>query len=146
VSPGSDLSKLILLCLETNNDFDCRCHNLVSILTVPTSLSVLFNDAVISFGYTAPVINECVCVAMVEWYRRKPTSQGGEKPLPFPLCPPQIPRIPSWDRTQVSAVTDWRLTAWIIARRDYAIQQTIPWRVVNVYPFLKNKLSHWTGL
>jgi hypothetical protein len=33
-----------------------------------------------------------------------------------PLCPPQIPRGLTWDRTRVSAVGGRRLTAWAMAR------------------------------
>jgi hypothetical protein len=35
----------------------------------------------------------------------------GEKPVPVPLCPPQIPHGLTRDRTWASAVRGWRLTA-----------------------------------
>jgi hypothetical protein len=40
----------------------------------------------------------------------------GEKPVPGPLCPPQIPHGLAWDRTRASAVRGRRLTAWAMAR------------------------------
>jgi hypothetical protein len=40
-------------------------------------------------------------------------STRGEKPVPVPLCPPQIPHP---DRTRASAVRGRRLTAWAMAR------------------------------
>jgi hypothetical protein len=40
----------------------------------------------------------------------------GEKPVPVPLCPPQIPHGLTRDRTQASAVGGRRLTAWAMAR------------------------------
>jgi hypothetical protein len=42
--------------------------------------------------------------------RRKP-KYSGEKPVPVPLCPPQIPHGVSRDRTRASAVGCRRLTA-----------------------------------
>jgi hypothetical protein len=38
------------------------------------------------------------------------------KPVPVPLCPPQIPHGLTWDRTRIAAVESWRLTAWVMAR------------------------------
>jgi hypothetical protein len=40
----------------------------------------------------------------------------GEKPVPIPLCPPQIPHGLTWTRTRVSALRGGRLTAWAKAR------------------------------
>lgn len=37
----------------------------------------------------------------------------GEKPVPLPYCPPQIPQGLARDKIQASAVTGWRLTAWV---------------------------------
>jgi hypothetical protein len=41
---------------------------------------------------------------------------SGEKPVPAPLCPPQIPHWMTQDRTRASAVGGRRLTAWAMAR------------------------------
>jgi hypothetical protein len=59
------------------------------------------------------------------WYMRM-ESRGGMmfirenrrtriKPVPVPLCPPQMPHWLTRARTQVSAVRDRRLTAWATA-------------------------------
>jgi hypothetical protein len=42
------------------------------------------------------------------------------KPIPAPLCPPQIPLDQTRDRTRAAAVGSQRLTAWAMARpREY---------------------------
>jgi hypothetical protein len=53
---------------------------------------------------------------MVEWYWQGKTKKLGEKPVPVPLCPPQIQHLLSRVRTRDSAVRGRRLTAWAIAR------------------------------
>jgi hypothetical protein len=50
--------------------------------------------------------------AMVEWYWQGKTEELGEKPVPVPLRPPQIPH----GLTRVSAVRGRRLTTWAMAR------------------------------
>jgi hypothetical protein len=52
----------------------------------------------------------------VEWNWHGKTELLGEKPVPVPLCPPQIPHAPTRDRTGVSAVGGRLLTAWAMAR------------------------------
>jgi hypothetical protein len=50
--------------------------------------------------------------APVEWNGKGKTEVLGEKPVPVPLCPPQIPRGP----TRASAVRGRWQTAWAMAR------------------------------
>jgi hypothetical protein len=53
--------------------------------------------------------------APVEWnWQGKPDTR--EKPVPMPLCPPQIPHGLTRDWTWASAVGGRRLTAWAVAR------------------------------
>ena len=47
--------------------------------------------------------------------RGKP-KYSGKKPVPLPLCPPQIPHWLTRDRTRASAVRGQRLTAWAMAQ------------------------------
>jgi hypothetical protein len=54
--------------------------------------------------------------APVEWNWQVKTEVLGEKPVPVPLCPPQIPHGLTQHRTQASEVGDRRLTAWAMAR------------------------------
>jgi hypothetical protein len=54
----------------------------------------------------------------VEWNWQGKTEVLGEKPVPLPLCPPQIPHGLTRDRTRSSAVRGRRLTAWAMARPD----------------------------
>jgi hypothetical protein len=46
--------------------------------------------------------------------RGKP-KYSGEKPVPVPFCPPQIPHGPTRDRTRASAVGGRRLIATAMA-------------------------------
>jgi hypothetical protein len=50
--------------------------------------------------------------ATVELYWQGKTEELGEKPVPVPLCPPQIPHGLTWARTRASAVRGRRLTTW----------------------------------
>jgi hypothetical protein len=50
----------------------------------------------------------------VEWYWSGKSKNSQEKPIPVPLCPPQIPHGPTRSRTQPSVVRGRRLTAWAI--------------------------------
>jgi hypothetical protein len=54
--------------------------------------------------------------APVEWNWHGKTEVLGEKPVPVPLCPPQIPPGLTRDRIRVSAVRGRRLTAWAMSR------------------------------
>jgi hypothetical protein len=54
--------------------------------------------------------------APVEWNWQGKTEVLGEKSVPVPLCPPQIPHGLTRDRTPVSAVGGQRLTAWAMSR------------------------------
>jgi hypothetical protein len=55
-------------------------------------------------------------VAPVKWNWQGKTKVLGGKPVPVPLCPPQIPHGLTRDRTRASAVEGRRLTAWAMAR------------------------------
>jgi hypothetical protein len=59
----------------------------------------------------------------VEWNWQGKTEVPGEKPVPVPLCPPQIPHGPTLDRTRVSAMRGRRLTAWAMARPYFNLKQ-----------------------
>ena len=54
--------------------------------------------------------------APVEWNWQGKTEVLGEKPVPLPLCPPQIPHGLTRNRTRASAVGSRRLTAWAMTR------------------------------
>jgi hypothetical protein len=54
--------------------------------------------------------------APVEWNWHGKTEVIGEKPVPVPLCPLQIPHGPARDRTRAYMVGGRRLTAWAMAR------------------------------
>jgi hypothetical protein len=54
--------------------------------------------------------------ATVEWYWQGKTEELGEKPVPVPLCPPQIPHGLTRARSRASAVRGRRLTTWAMAR------------------------------
>jgi hypothetical protein len=60
--------------------------------------------------------------APVELNWQGKTEVLGEKPVPVPLCPPQIPYGLTRDRTRASAVEGRRLTAWAMARPNDELQ------------------------
>jgi hypothetical protein len=51
------------------------------------------------------------------------TEELGDKSVPVPLCPLQIPHGEIRSRTRASAVRGWRLTALATARKFFKIQQ-----------------------
>jgi hypothetical protein len=55
------------------------------------------------------------------------------KPVPAPLCPPQIPLYQTRDRTRAAAVWSQRLTAWSIARPYLSICHPLPTHL-STYP------------
>jgi hypothetical protein len=61
--------------------------------------------------------------ATVEWYWQGKTEEVGEKPVPVPLCPSQIPHGLTRGRTLASAVRGRRLTTWAMA-----------WPLTRTYP------------
>jgi hypothetical protein len=62
--------------------------------------------------------------APVEWNWQGKTEELGEKPVPVPLRPPQIPHGLTRDWTRASAVGGRRLTAWAMARPSF---QAVTW-------------------
>jgi hypothetical protein len=56
--------------------------------------------------------------ALVEWYWQGKPEKRGEKPVPVPLCPPQISRGLSRARTRASAVGGRQQTVWAMARPE----------------------------
>jgi hypothetical protein len=62
--------------------------------------------------------------ASVEWNWQVKTEVLGEKPVPVPLCPPQIPYGLTRNGSRASAVRGRRLTAWAMARRTHTLSRT----------------------
>jgi hypothetical protein len=63
--------------------------------------------------------------APVEWNSQGKSKYSGEKPVPVPLCAPQIPHGPTRDRTRASAVRGRRLTAWAMPRPSRFLKDTV---------------------
>jgi hypothetical protein len=63
---------------------------------------------------------------------------SGEKPVPVPLCPPQIPHGLTRDRTQASVVRGRRLTAWAMARPRLTVTYTLP----QTWPPIRNNIVY----
>jgi hypothetical protein len=68
----------------------------------------------------------------VEWYWQGKTEEIGEKPVPVPHCPPQIPRGLTGERIRASAVRGQRLTSWVMSRSPRAVK----------FHFAQGKLCH----
>jgi hypothetical protein len=78
------------------------------------------------------------------------TEELGEKPVPVPLCPPQIPHGLNRERTRASALRGRRLTTWAMARPQSILSIMFPFspcfrRSVNpLKPKSKSKsLCYW---
>jgi hypothetical protein len=54
------------------------------------------------------------------------TEELGEKPIPVPLCPPQIPHGLTQALTRASMVRGWWLTTWAMARPSLNSYINIP--------------------
>jgi hypothetical protein len=52
----------------------------------------------------------------VEWNWQGKTEALEEKPVPVPLCPPQMPHVLTRDRIRASAMGSRLLTAWALTR------------------------------
>jgi hypothetical protein len=89
-----------------NTFFPWRCDGSSTQALMPTYVSILRIPQMI-----------WVWRATVEWYidRGKPKNSE-KKPVPVPLCPPQIPHGLTLVWTQASAVRGQRLTTWALAR------------------------------
>jgi hypothetical protein len=59
---------------------------------------------------------------MIYWQGK--TEELGEKPVPVPLCPPQIPHGLTRALTRASAVRGQRLTTWVMAQVSLFSLQT----------------------
>jgi hypothetical protein len=73
------------------------------------SLSAPFNDASSSLNHVTSVTDKSV--SMEHWWN----DIDRRKPLPVPLCPPQVPRGLAWDWSWASAVGGQQLTSWDMA-------------------------------
>jgi hypothetical protein len=66
--------------------------------------------------YKPQTIDEDDCGAIGGMKIGRENRSTRRKPAPTPLCPPQIPRDQTRDRTRAAAVGSQRLTAWAMAR------------------------------
>jgi hypothetical protein len=66
---------------------------------------------------------------MIYWHDK--TEELGEKPVPVPLCPPQIPYGLTRARTLASAVRGWRLTTWAMARPRLHVSTKSLWCLMD---------------
>jgi hypothetical protein len=91
--------------IEPRN-FVCTCSNLVSIPTVLTALSVLFNNAFSGYDYTASVMNDvCVCVCVCVCGALRGETKNSKRDLyqfhfvhhkSHMACPGIEPKSPQW--------------------------------------------------
>jgi hypothetical protein len=84
---------------------------------------------VISITVNGPIVHPQVIYeygALVEWYWQGKPEELGEKPVPVPLSPPQIPHGLTRARTQASAVGGRLITVWVMAWRDHPWPYYIP--------------------
>jgi hypothetical protein len=77
----------------------------------------------------------------VEWNWQGKTEVLREKPVPVPLCPPQIPHRLTRDRTRVFAVRGRRLTAWVMARPNILFTFTLFIKILKYRIILHDHLT-----
>jgi hypothetical protein len=83
----------------------------------------------------------------VEWNLHGKTEILGEKPVPLPLCPPQIPHGLTRDRARPSAVRGRRLTSWAMARPRFGSSgMWCSMARASVPVGLQNRLERWHNL
>jgi hypothetical protein len=56
------------------------------------------------------------------------------KPVPVPLCPPQIPQDLTWARSRAAAEGSRRLTGWTVARPSFRSNSSLLWTQFNFGP------------
>jgi hypothetical protein len=99
------LCELKTLAWFSDDSFSLLVWDYVSVklwpLTDPLSISQMIHEWIWSSG------------GMIS---RRKTEGLREKRVPVPLCPPQIPHAPPWERTLASSVRSRWLTAWAMAR------------------------------
>jgi len=61
------------------------------------------------------------------WQWRGKSEVLWEKPVPLPLCAPQVPLGPTSGSSRAVAVRDQRITAWEMARRNDRLRPTDHW-------------------
>jgi hypothetical protein len=76
---------------------------------------------------------------LVEWNWQGKTEVLGEKPVPVPLCPPQIPKGRTRDRTRAFAVGGRRLTASAMARPSLLVTWYVS-RFINQILYIQSTL------
>jgi hypothetical protein len=93
--------------LYRTNNFQTYPHGIVSYSFSVSYIITLSASKLCSTDHWTS--NKCGAVGWVK------TGRGNEstwrKPIPLPLCPPQIPYGLTWDQTQATMVTSW----WPIA-------------------------------
>jgi hypothetical protein len=110
--------------------FSCRWGGSSTQAWMPTYVSILRNPQMI-----------WVWRATVEWYIDGKTEELGKKPVPVPLCPPQITHGLTRARTRASAVRGRRLTTWAMARREKTLTSFNINNVNGDYITLESKLT-----
>jgi hypothetical protein len=74
-------------------------------------------SALVTAACSGPVVPvpDGGCFWSCWWNKNWQGCESTRKDLTLvPLCPPQILHNPTWDRSGVSAVRKWRLTAWVV--------------------------------
>jgi len=62
---------------------------------------------------------------LVEWYKQGTAEVMGEKFVPVPLCPPQIPHGLTWNYTQASALAGRRTPPPVLHGVSYVTRRNI---------------------
>jgi hypothetical protein len=93
-----------------------RTSSSVSLFFHGVWLSPLGTAAIIGLLYQPQMTDDGDCGAISGMKIGKGNRSTRRKPVPAPLCPPQIPHDLTRARTRTAAVGSQRLTVWAVAR------------------------------
>jgi hypothetical protein len=72
-----------------------------------------------------------VCRAMVEWYWQGKREELGEKPVPVPLCPPQIPHGLTQSQTRAFVMRGWWHNCLSLGMASVIVTNWQLWTIIN---------------
>jgi hypothetical protein len=93
----------------------CNRRNILAV-SHPSRHTSHLKTLSIAMSHSLRVTRTIESAALVEWHLQTTAQVLGPKPVPVPLCLPQISLRQTSDRTQASALRGRRIMAWVMAR------------------------------
>jgi hypothetical protein len=147
-----------LACAQTSAQWSTETTQLNSIIIIyfiicGVGLSPLGTASTSGLLYKPQMIDEGDCGAIGGMKIGRGNRSTRRKPLPAPLCPPQIPHEHTRARTRAAAVGSQRLTAWAMARPSWIVTfqgnlhmelvrgQKFGWRMLRTFYYVSTSNS-----